>query len=109
MNQHPEARASGLSEALSEDVRCQEFQIDTAPLFIEPEGNALLDRECFRAWTRHAMPVLKQIITRHGGFVLQTVPYAGNRRFADIINRLPPFQRLHRRTGTNACGLQGAL
>lgn len=92
MNTITESLDSSLISALGDDVQCHERAPGQPPLFIEPKGGALLDRDRFRAWTRRVKPSLEQLIVRHGGIVLRGFPTPQTEDFADIVDQFPPFQ-----------------
>lgn len=92
MTQNPTPCDSTLARALGNDVYCHELAAGRPPLFIEPAGDALLDRDKFRSWTRSAKPVLEQLITQHGGIVLRGFPTPLTEDFANLVDMFPTFQ-----------------
>lgn len=76
---------------LGDNVRCYELAPGRPPLFIEPQGDALLQRDCFRAWTRQVKPALERLVTLHGGIVLRGFPTPHTEDFVDFVSQFPAF------------------
>lgn len=78
-------------QALGPDVRCHELNPGQPPLYIEPEGSALQNKDSFRAWSISVRPVLDTLITIHGGIVLRGFPITETHDFSQFIGLFPSF------------------
>jgi alpha-ketoglutarate-dependent taurine dioxygenase len=98
MSQHdvPSAAGAGVfpvaAKGLGSDVRCHALHPDRPPLFIEPRGDGLRERNRFFAWVEQVRPALDGLIAEHGAIVLRGFPTPDTGDFRRVSELFPAFE-----------------